>query len=105
MDVTNNSYFADPSLYNCRNDPVQRAIWKAEQRAILFAEQQGVTVVAADGNESEDLAHPTQDLTSPDDTTPVPRTITNACVTIPVEVPGVIGVTAVGNDPKSPAAI
>src|SRR6266480_1157508 len=39
FDVVNNSYFADPFLYNCRNDPVQRAIWKAEQRAILFAEQ------------------------------------------------------------------
>jgi subtilisin family serine protease len=32
VDVTNNSYFADPYLFNCRNDPVQRAIWKAEQR-------------------------------------------------------------------------
>src|SRR2546427_7337963 len=100
VDVTNNSYFADPYLYNCRNDPVQRAIWKAEQRAILFAEQQGVTVVAAEGNESEDTAHPTQDLTSPDNTTPVARRITNACVTIPVEVPGVIGVTADGHNPQ-----
>ena len=97
VDVTNNSYFADPFLFNCRNDPVQRAIWKAEQRAILFAEQNGVTVVAAEGNQSEDLAHPSQDLTSPDNTTPVPREVTNACVVIPVEVPGVIGVTAVGN--------
>src|SRR5947208_15820554 len=26
VDVTNNSYFADPYLFNCRNDPVQRAI-------------------------------------------------------------------------------
>src|SRR6266446_5940307 len=34
MNVTNNSYFADPWEYNCRNDPQQRAIWKAEQRAI-----------------------------------------------------------------------
>src|SRR5712691_1942457 len=40
VDVTNNSYFADPFLFNCRNDPVQRAIWKAEQRAIRFAMQQ-----------------------------------------------------------------
>src|SRR5438270_267224 len=75
MDVTNNSYFADPFLYNCRNDPVQRAIWKAEQRAILIAEQQGVTVVAAAGNESEDISHPTQDVTSPDNTTPVAREV------------------------------
>src|SRR5207249_7335045 len=45
INVTNNSYFADPYLFNCRNDPVQRAIWKAESRAILYAEQNGVTVV------------------------------------------------------------
>jgi lantibiotic leader peptide-processing serine protease len=94
MDVTNNSYFADPWEYNCKNDPVQRAIWKAEQRAILYAEQQGVTVVAAEGNDSDDTAHPTQDRTSPDDSTPVTRAITNACVIIPVEVPGVVGVSA-----------
>lgn len=97
VDVTNNSYFADPFLFNCKNDPVQRAIWKAEQRAILFAEQNGVTVVSADGNQSEDVAHPSQDLTSPDDTTPEARSIHNNCVIVPLEVPGVIGVSAVGN--------
>jgi subtilisin family serine protease len=97
FDVTNNSYFADPWLFNCRNDPVQRAIWKAERRAIEFAQQRGVVVVAAEGNQSDDLAHPTQDQTSPDDTTPVTRDITNACAVVPVEVPGVIGVTADGN--------
>jgi len=100
VDVTNNSYFADPFLYNCKNDPLQRAIWKAEQRAILYAEQNGVTVVAAEGNESEDTAHPTMDLTSPDNTVPVARTVHNDCVIIPVEVPGVIGVTAVGHNPQ-----
>ena len=97
VDVTNNSYFADPYEYNCRNDPVQRAIWKAEQRAILYAEQKGVTVVAAEGNDSDDTAHPTTDITSPDNATPIERTITNACVIVPVEVPGVIGVSATGN--------
>ncbi|HEY3543954.1 MAG TPA: S8 family serine peptidase [Gaiellaceae bacterium] len=97
VNVTNNSYFADPYLFNCRNDPVQRAIWKAEQRAILYAEQNGVTVVAASGNESEDLAHPVADAESPDDTTPVLRDVNNACVVIPVEVPGVIGVGGTSN--------
>ena len=96
VDVTNNSYFADPWEYNCRNDPEQRAIWKAESRAIRYAEQNGVTVVAAEGNDADDTAHPTFDRTSPDDTTPEVRVITNACVIIPVEVPGVIGVTATG---------
>src|SRR5438067_5751868 len=59
VDVTNNSYFADPWEYNCRNDPEQRAIWKAESRAIRYAEQNGVTVVAAEGNDADDTAHPT----------------------------------------------
>jgi len=97
MNVTNNSYFADPWLFNCRNDAEQRAIWNAERRAIGYAISQGVTVVAAEGNQADDLAHPTQDATSPDDTTPVLRAIHNDCAVVPVEVPGVIGVTANGN--------
>ena len=99
VDVVNNSYFADPFLYNCRNDEVQRAIWKAEQRAILYAQKQGVTVVSSIGNESDDLAHPAYDVTSPDfpPGQEQERAITNACVVIPVEIPGVIGVTGVGN--------
>jgi subtilisin family serine protease len=97
IQVTNNSYFADPWLFNCKNDPGQRAIWDAERRAIKFAQQNGTIVVAAMGNQADDLAHPTMDATSPDDTTPVNRTITNACAVVPVEVPGVIGVTAEGS--------
>ena len=71
VEVTNNSYFADPWLFNCRNDAEQRAIWEAERRAVKFAQQSGTVVVAAEGNQADDLAHPTQDATSPDDTTPV----------------------------------
>jgi subtilisin family serine protease len=97
VDITNNSYFADPWLFNCKNDPVQRAIWTAERRAIQFAQKQGVTVISAVGNQADDLSHPTQDATSPDDTTPVLRDVTNACAVVPVEVPGVIGVSATGN--------
>jgi subtilisin family serine protease len=99
VDVTNNSYFADPYLYNCRNDPVQRAIWKAEKRAINFATSRGVTHFASLGNDSDDRAHPAFDVTSPDfpPGTEQEREITNACVVIPVEVNGVVGVSAVGN--------
>jgi len=99
IDVTNNSYFADPWLFNCLNDPEQRAIWKAEQRAIRYAMQKGVAVVAAQGNENLDLSKQNIDEISPD----FPpgqaerREVTNACKIVPVEVPGVIGVTANGN--------
>jgi len=97
IDVTNNSYFVDPWLFNCRNDPEQRAIWNAERRAIRYALSRGVTVVAAEGNFSDDLAHPTQDIISPDTGPGEARTIHNDCAVIPVEIPGVIGVTATGN--------
>lgn len=97
IDVTNNSYYADPWLFNCRNDPVQRSIWKAEQRAIRWAMSQGVVVVAAQGNENMDLSKRNVDTTSPDNGTPVTREVTNACVEIPNEISGVIGVTANGN--------
>jgi subtilisin family serine protease len=98
INVTNNSYFADPWLFNCRNDPEQRAIWQAERRAISFAISNKVTVVAAEGNQADDLAHPTADATSPDDTNPVLRAVHNDCAVVPVEVAGVIGVNANGNN-------
>jgi lantibiotic leader peptide-processing serine protease len=83
FDVTNNSYFADPFEYNCHNDPVQQAIWKAETRAIRYAIQSGVTVVASAGNSNVDLTrHPPAG---------------NECVRIPSEVAGVITVSANGN--------
>ncbi|MEE2570355.1 S8 family serine peptidase [Pseudarthrobacter sp. J64] len=99
IQVTNNSYYADPWLYNCKNDPGQRAIWEAERRAIRYAQSKGTTVVAAEGNASDDLSHPTQDLSSPDYPagSEQEREISNACAVVPVEVPGVIGVTSNGN--------
>ncbi|WP_285753419.1 S8 family serine peptidase [Lentzea sp. NBRC 105346] len=99
INVTNNSYFADPWLFNCKNDADQRAIWKAERRAIRYAQSKGTVVVASEGNESTDLSHPRVDVISPDfpPGSEQEREITNACSVVPVEVPGVVGVTATGN--------
>ena len=97
--VTNNSYFADPWLFNCKNDPGQRAIWNAERRAIRYAQAKGVVVVAAEGNENLDLSRTNTDTISPDypPGSAEERIVTNACSVVPVEVPGVVGVTADGN--------
>ena len=56
-------------------------------------------VVAAMGNYSDDLAHPTQDVISPDfpPGSEVTRPVNNSCLVVPVEIPGVIGVSADGN--------
>lgn len=106
VDVANNSYFADPFLYNCRNDHEQHAIWKAEQRAIKYAQSQGVTVVASAGNDSDDVSHPTTDVTSPDfpPGSEEERRVTNACVVVPLEVSGVIGVSATGSTTQGTSA-
>jgi len=52
--------------------------------------------VAAAGNFSDDLAHPTQDIISPDTGPGEVRRIRNDCAEIPAEIPGVIGVSATG---------
>ncbi|MGH8245780.1 MAG: S8 family serine peptidase, partial [Gammaproteobacteria bacterium] len=99
VNVTNNSYFADPWLFNCRSDPEQAIILEAEERAIDWAQDEGVLVVASAGNENIDLAHPTVDTISPDwppgsETT---RPVDNDCFVVPAEVEDVVTVTANGN--------
>jgi subtilisin family serine protease len=98
FNVTNNSYFSDPWLYHCMNDPEQKAIWVAEKRALNFAARKGVINVAAAGNYNDDLANPTMDAFSPDfgPVAPFFRRLDEDCFTFPSMVPGVITVSAVG---------
>ncbi|WP_174250392.1 S8 family peptidase [Streptomyces globosus] len=94
--VTNNSYYTDPWQFNCPDNADQAAIIEGVRRAQEYAERKGSLQVAAAGNENYDLANKTVDTASPNDSTPVTRTITNACLDIPTELPGVVTVAANG---------
>ncbi|MET9615550.1 S8 family peptidase [Kitasatospora indigofera] len=95
--VTNNSYYTDPWQFNCPDNIDQAAIIEGVRRAQAYAEGKGSLQVAAAGNSDYDLAHKTTDSASPNDSTPTTRTITNACLDIPTELPGVVTVAAMGN--------
>ncbi|MEU8763691.1 S8 family serine peptidase [Streptomyces sp. NPDC048659] len=92
--VTNNSYYTDPWQFNCPDNIDQAAIIEGVRRAQAYAEGKGSLQVAAAGNSNYDLANKTTDTESPNDSTPVTRTITNACLDIPTELPGVVTVAA-----------
>ncbi|MEJ8656385.1 MULTISPECIES: S8 family peptidase [Streptomyces] len=97
-DVTNNSYYVDPWLYNCKNDEDQKALVETLARATRYAERKGVVNVAAAGNSRADLAaDQVTDTTSPNDTTPVSRVVNpRECPDIPAMLPGVVTVSATG---------
>jgi subtilisin family serine protease len=106
IDVINMSFYTDPWLFNCLDNPAdspeaqaeQRTVRVATQRAINFARAHGVTPIASMGNGHTDLGNPTEDATSPDfpPGTNYPRTVDNSCITVPVETRGVISISALG---------
>ena len=100
LDIVNLSLYVDPYLFYCKNDKTQKEILDEVAEAARYAQQKGVLIVSAAGNQADDLQHPTFDDTSPN----LPgsgfgdaefREITNACVKIPVELPGVLTVSSV----------
>ncbi|WHT17465.1 S8 family serine peptidase [Crossiella sp. CA-258035] len=97
IQVTNNSYYTDPWLFACPTDSDQSAILEGVKRAVAYAEGKNVLNVAAAGNENYNLAKKTTDTTSPNDSTPVNRTITDACQSLPTELPGVVVVSSVNS--------
>lgn len=105
IDVVNMSFYIDPWLFNCTDNPAdspdeqaqQQAIVEATQRAVDFAHRRGVTLISAAGNESIDLGRPTTDDTSPDfPGPPRHRDVDNRCLSMPSEAPDVLDVSSVG---------
>jgi subtilisin family serine protease len=98
FDVANMSFFADPWLFNCKNDAEQRAIVMAISRAARYATQRGVVLVASAGNEATDNDHPETDVISPDfpPGTEIEREVGNQCVVLPNELPDVATISAIG---------
>ncbi|MEW2357506.1 S8 family serine peptidase [Spirillospora sp. NPDC029432] len=109
IDVVNMSYYIDPWLFNCAANPAdspadqaeQRVIIQATQRALNYAHQRGVTLVAAAGNESIDYTKTNTDSSSPDFASepgekPYERTVPANCVSMPSEGENVIPVSSTG---------
>jgi subtilisin family serine protease len=109
IDVVNMSFYTDPWLFNCPDNPAdspadqaeQRTVIAAHERALAYAHRHGVTLVAAAGNEAADYTKTFIDTTSPDfaDTpgeAPYERTIPPSCISEPSEGKDVIDVSALG---------
>lgn len=111
LDVVNMSFYTDPWLFNCDSadqylsgtpptqDIADQALAKQLITAALeYAHAHGVTLVAAAGNDHVNLALPTRTDSGADYPAGVaaPRTVTNACISLPSEGPHVIEVSSVG---------
>ncbi|MHA7175495.1 S8 family serine peptidase [Arthrobacter sp. Sr24] len=94
MDVTNNSYYVDPMQFWCDDQPDQKAVLDAVDKAVSWSTKQGVVHAAAAGNASYDLANKTTDDVSPNDVSGTYRQINNGCKDIPTELDGVVTVSS-----------
>jgi subtilisin family serine protease len=109
IDVVNMSYYIDPWLFNCVNNPAdspedqaeQQAVITATQRALTYARNHGVTLISAAGNEAADYTQAFIDTTSPDFASepgeaPYERNVPPSCISMPSEGKGVIPVSSTG---------
>jgi subtilisin family serine protease len=106
IDVVNMSFFIDPWLYNCTNNPddtpaqqmEQQTIIAATQAALDYAHAHAVTLIGSSGNEATDLGNPTVDVQSPNfpPGNEHDRNVDNSCIDLPAEGNHVVTINAVG---------
>ena len=115
IDVVNMSYYVDPWLFNCTSHPAdspedqaeQQTIITAMQRALDYARGNGVTLVAAAGNQAADYTKAYVDSSSPDFAS-VPGEVAYtrdlldpaSCISMPGEAEGVIAVSSTGQSER-----
>ncbi len=115
IDVVNMSYYVDPWLFNCTSHPAdsaedqaeQQTIITAMQRALDYARGNGVTLIAAAGNQAADYTKAYVDSSSPDFAS-VPGEVAYtrdlldpaSCVSMPGEAEGVIAVSSTGQSER-----
>jgi subtilisin family serine protease len=109
IDVVNMSFYTDPWLFNCPDNPAdspenqaeQRTVIKASERALAYAHRHGVTLVSAAGNGGTDYTKTISDASSPDYASvpgeaPYKRTIPPSCISEPSEGQNVLAISSVG---------
>jgi subtilisin family serine protease len=109
IDVVNMSYYVDPWLFNCADNPAdspedqaeQRTVVTAMQRALDYAHRHGVTLVSAAGNGATDYTKTIVDASSPDfadvpGEKPRSRTIPPSCISMPSEGNHVLSISSTG---------
>ena len=97
VDVVNNSYSMDPWVYWSPTDPEQAAGLEAATRSIKYAQDKGLAVIAAAGNEGVDIDKPMIDNGSPTDVpTPTKNRAVEGSIRVPSMLDGVAQVSAVG---------
>ncbi|MEU5690305.1 S8 family serine peptidase [Actinosynnema sp. NPDC020468] len=107
LDVINMSFYVDPWYLNCTSNPAdtpeqqlaQRTTIAAITRALDYAHNKGVTLIAAGGNNHEDLGNPRSDATSPNFPagSAHPRQIDNlTCIHLPGEANHVLSISSLG---------
>ena len=97
VDIVNNSYSMDPWVYWSPTDPEQAAGLEAATRSIKYAQDKGLAVIAAAGNEGVDIDNPTIDNGSPTDVpSPTKNRPAQGGIRVPSMLDGVAQVSAVG---------
>src|SRR5690606_32853149 len=95
IDVVNMSFYIDPWLFNCTDNPAdspedraeQTTVIEAAQRALDYAHEHGVTLISAAGNGGQDYTKTVVDTDSPNFASdpgeePHERTIPPSCISL-----------------------